>query len=1502
MSQSTQNTFYFAEVSEANNVVIAGGIRATKSVDGGYTWGEMPLGNLALPFATYSYYGAAIVSPSVYCMIGKDNTNHRSNIIRTIDGGSTWISVLQSPTGSYNYFTNIVYNGNVILVTAKNGIYRSVNDGLTWTFVAVASATSKCLQYNQTSSDWVINHSFNYYVSSDDGLTWVLNSAISSTSSTNLSIEQNNNNLLILHGGATINDRLYLIDDNYIGLDTLLIPGVALQNDPIRKSYYLPSADVIASSYAFFIKIDTLTGNFYFYNHNLVDPGTSDLVVTNDFDFDQTFGIAVGEYGGLSRFDASAQEDFYLPATFTLQSTACPGDTIFAEPDFPYSDSLQWYYDGNLVSTNTSLEYLTPYIFGQFDLVLNNWYDGNLRSDTLQLNFAPLIDAPSVSVAIDTTPCFNDAVTADITFDSGNWWFCSQDVWLNDVLLSSMTAPNSPSSSYSIATPIIATEDTLTIISDYPQQCGTTYDTVSFILYPGDDLSDNFALVSANEVCIDMNNTTPVQFEVTGTNSTCEYEVEVTSSISGGLWWTESYPGISNNTLINADVSTLYFSEDYFDTPPQVSTFQYFSVSISDDNYCSVNDIPIDTIEFFNPRAHFFTYSNAFYRNDTIEITNLNIEDNRLWSATPSGLTVNNSSFVEPTIFGDTTGIYSISLINSPLLGCSDTMSHEIYYSDSLPVITQDSCWTEDVDLVGVMMKMVVDQEGNIFELGVFDAHTGNSQSPGFHLTKRAPDGTILWAKKSNMMTSSSDFYGAVIADIDVDENGDVFGALWIRSEATYNYELINYGSNSDAGNFLFKLDGQTGDMLWFKNLSWFPISLNASTKVTDVLTTDDRIYITTAESYGFDIYSTDLNGNYITQDFVYGSAGFMKRDYLLGSNNNTSYAAHLSPQMIEMSTGEILIGAWYQGNANYAGTLLPELSSFRTDAFGTQHKTPSILVVKYTENDGFYDFKKLATTPIYSAGTAPMGEPFFDLDEDDNIIVGFDYRDAEGPVMVLDSVLNTEKGTCIFQVGPDYDLHWLNTGTVTEINDLHVAKGTGEIFVTGNTARNSAFWSADNCVMLGEDGEFPTQYGTTIYGWDLFEHDFDIDDIYTIIIDTTGAITQGEFVDVESTSSWTNIRSKLAVTPCSDLYTAYTFYYSNNSTLFTAPNWSTTVDSSFTRKTANNCSTLCTYATINYDTLFVCGLEDSIYVEFAYSTNVDSVNYTLLENGIPTGIYTVSTNGSGFYASLPNFTSDFSIEINSPLQTSFVVYEISPPVPTYNYQDTICSGDSLQFSASPASNSYLWNNSTTGINYTLNNSGYSAGTNYLHVQAEANNGCILQDSLLFYVYPHVDDTIAANYFVACGDTLSVVFNENNFVSQSWTIAGSPATNEFHGGNLNNFSNDVAVTLTDPNGCTHTTDFNIHYCYNLGIDTSLDEDQTIHIYPNPSQRLFHIELLNERTIESVRITNILGVLVYEARDIHKDALVVIIDNDPGMYILEVKTESYEFFKAQLIKH
>lgn len=1425
ITQSISNTFDFAEISEANNVAIVGGAFVTKSLDGGWTWTQMPLGFEGFPWTTYDFIDVAIINPTTYCLVGKDAINNRAKIIRTTDGGANWTNVFETAVNSGQYLTHIIYNGIAVIAAGNDGIYRSTDQGQTWSFVSVNSGYLDLLEYNTANGNIIATYTSSGTIreSSDNGMTWIYTSWPSIGGIYSSITHQNGEYFLFQSANST--KHWYTIDQNNVPLDTTTIQSTLFQSTPwVNKSYKLTNGTYFhpISNGNQLYNSDPVTGNVYLYNYYLEEPGGLQVPI-NDIDVDQTYGLLVGDLGALTRFDLTGTADIFLPPDYTLTgSYTCPGDTIKGSADYAYADSVQWYFDGNLVSTDTNLIYPTPTNFGTYDLVFNSWVNGSYTSDTTVINFAPLNPTPDYSFfTYDSTPCYNNGIYYYLTYQSGQVSGSSYEIWQDSNLI---VGPNSCSTStFSQWSTVIASQDTFYTIISRPQQCGTYYDTLSFVVYPGDDLSDNYTLLPNDS--IHCSGSAPV-FELLDTDTTCTYEFTMTNSYNGSTW-TQSYTGIYNDTLfITGGIAPIGYS--IFG-----DVYTYYEVSISNNDGCAQNNLIFDTVIIRDPRSIFYPHSQNFYTDDTLLISNANVRDNRNWSVDPADLNISNINDTVPVILGNTTGYHNIMLVNEPLQACIDSSYQIIQVADSLEQDTISNCWNTSGSWASNLHKMKMDPQGNVVTLGVYKAWPSfgsGTPRPGFVLTKYDQNGNLLWEKKADAGQFSFYLDGVVIEAFDFDDNGDIYCAIWVEGNYATNYTqegLVAAPGPYDYSGYLIKVDGQTGTILWSQDLSDY--SSGQVKRVSDLIVSGQKVHVSTSQQTNFEVITMDLNGNFLFSDQQGGSSFFLPNAYHIPNGaNGGPRESHHCPQMVELSTGEIVCVAYYAGTPYLNGSPVLQAASFQVGA---------ILVVKYNDVDGFYDLEKVAT---HFDDNLEDNVPHVAVDSSDNINIAITKSRielapyAKDTLWIKDSAIVVSGNTVLFQLNDSYDLNWISTGNYAIISDLDVAMSTGDIILSGQSAHNIGFTTDSTSAMMGYYGDYTNEYGTNPYYWELESYYIgNKRDLFTFRFDKNGIPKNGRFFMIDDSLSTYPERNQIesAVTPCGDIVCALNNkwpQYGSNYYIVDGVTYS--LDSSIIMKFAGDCVTEnCTYLTINTDTALYCIGTDSSYISFSQSYNVDSISYILLDNGAPVGNYTVTTNGNGFYLQNPSVISNFEIAIYDPIIDTITLAGNTFTAPTYTYIANQCIGDNQVISASPIAYSYLWNDTLNAGTYNFD--AVAVGNFGISVLASDINGCKSYDTLNIVVNAPISPTFDTSYFVNCFDQLVIPFNNSDYTSENWVLNGLSSTNYFDDNNLNVGMNNVEVALVDSNGCSGSYYIGVEYCISGLSDFPING---VNISPNPS--------------------------------------------------------------------
>jgi photosystem II stability/assembly factor-like uncharacterized protein len=128
-----------------NGVIVAGGrYLINKSTDNGQTW-QTVHANRSVVSAVFLNETAAVGAEVVI-----DSTQ---NLIRTTDGGSTWVVVREFKNKTSNSYFDVrirrirVFNDSIVYAIGVNNVVRSTDAGLSWTDVVINAPGSYCNYY-----------------------------------------------------------------------------------------------------------------------------------------------------------------------------------------------------------------------------------------------------------------------------------------------------------------------------------------------------------------------------------------------------------------------------------------------------------------------------------------------------------------------------------------------------------------------------------------------------------------------------------------------------------------------------------------------------------------------------------------------------------------------------------------------------------------------------------------------------------------------------------------------------------------------------------------------------------------------------------------------------------------------------------------------------------------------------------------------------------------------------------------------------------------------------------------------------------------------------------------------------------------------------------------------------------------------------------------------------------------------------------------------------------
>ena len=821
IQQATTNSFYFVEVNEPAGVCLAGGIKFIKSTDEGITWAESSLGAFGLPATLFTYHAAEILDNNTYLLVGNDNTNKKSIVIRSANGGGSWQMVASSSNNSYQFARDVASNGSTVMVATKNGVWRSTDAGLNFSFVPVTTQLGQLnattIEYFPSTGKWIWRYENNEtFQSSNDGISWSPLGGVGAfelTNRINLSNTQGIWTNKSYPNGDTC--AVYFIDGNGSIEQQLDFHAPVIQSGQLEEVFPISGTEYLAHDHGYFYLIDASDSTIEQFTHNLYSQYGGFPSEVSDADMGLTYGIAVGEQGAISRFDKLEPFETRVYADFEIPSQACPNEFLELFPMNPSVDSVEWWINNQLVSTQQNYSWNVPVSQSSIQVKLKIWRYGYV--DSTQQNISIIQEQQPVQYNLTSglTPCYGVTQLVYFQYASGYTYVPGSFTLL--MYQGDTMAYHSPSHNYGMSfyTPPVYEDDTVFLYVSRPQTCGySVVDTIEYIIQAGINMVEQFDFSTEDTLYCSPDNPAPVPYQINLelTNLTTGLTYQVTNNFGATL---SSFVATTDSVMISQPSTVAY---NYYTEPPYDAHYIAYYLKVTGPTGCTSGVMFLDSVQVIKPWANFSVEPQVYLLNDTVDIVNNHYAFYTDWSFSNPIASISNTNDTVPILTSALAAVGSLQLINNPIPGCSDTASRTIYFGETVPSLVNDVCFVKDAVLSNGIVDITTDNEGNTIEVctksqGTTSVSAGRSV---FSIAKRDPNGNLLWIKSP--ATSSSYYNRCIIIDkIELDDDGNVYALIRWNWQNTVSYEMINYYNFDQRRKaMIMKLDAQTGNMLWY--------------------------------------------------------------------------------------------------------------------------------------------------------------------------------------------------------------------------------------------------------------------------------------------------------------------------------------------------------------------------------------------------------------------------------------------------------------------------------------------------------------------------------------------------------------------------------------------------------------------------------------------------------------------------------------------------------------
>lgn len=1256
----------YAVVNDQYGFAMVGGTNQFKSIDQGQTWTQL---NSApgSPLYFFEAQNVAISSASTMCLVGFNSSTATYTIVRTTDGGTSWTQVLSTPNSEP--LKDLAANGNTLIVTGVNGIYRSTDAGLNWTFISLSSGgeSSPFVRYNPASSSWLIGGYQSYFqYSSDNGVSWQ-NLGLNFSPDANIVAESvTANGLLIARKTAAATQMLLLNAANTIDTNAIIESGLVMNGTACLTGAFF-NGNLLTHNQSLFYRVDPINNNVYHFGF----PTSGGSYLAEEISLGTNYGIAItstsGGNGRIYRIDLTQNPNLYVPSYFTIQGPGpCAGDPIIATANADYADSLKWYVNNIAVSTANTLNYSTSAgVYMTYNVKLVTYYNGVSNTTTKPVVMTAPTAPHGYTHSLDTLACYG--LPLNVLIDPNPSTPVNHTVlkmlYNGQLIYGPVVMTNS---NINASTASITTSGTLQIITYKTNYCDPNADTTSVSITVGPNLFDFSILPHDSIICVGVN----PDLYIDGTNSLYNYDFHTSYSF---VPWTSNHlilPGNSTGTLMSTQSGSDVSLNDYTTPETYGDLFMYVNLKISDTMGCTPSKI-IDTIRIVRSTAYFELHSRSQLSGDTLKLSNAYVSPNRLWSSTElNPLYIQNETDTIPFVIPDTTGFFGIKLRNEPIPGCVDSMINYVHYTDPATIMGQ-SCESKEVHEKDRLHHAKIDQFGNIYEVR---AHEANAHAPLYILRKNDPFGNLIWDKRASYTGwGYGDISGIAIEALDFDSEGNPIIGMWLDGISDYQDEYVDYQYNSNlwvhGAIYVMKIDKTDGSLIWSVDLVEAAPAANLElyqrVRLTDLVVDGNWIHVSTYSSYQLNFITLNTadgslvntapfefnawsNTPFITPGFLFGGASAL-------ANPEQSY---WSPQIDVLSTGEVVAVGNYQ-NVNMASH--PELLMPNSDL--------GMFIMKYHPDHGVYDVANIAqtgTNQFYAytyLGNSDMPKMF--VDKNDNITVAglWEHRYFQGifdthQIKVLDSIIPMETGTFVVNMDSDYTMNWLTMGTHSEIEDMAYIPATNETYFATKTRDNFSMGSGNTHIMAGEvhDQNFSyTHLPAHEYPW----LNYGQNQGFVTKLDSDGLPVEMKLFSYPNPNNDNDqgVFLRLAATACGDLAIYTTSTVTSD---IVVDNQTISPDSVMLFLQYSNCvSDDCSYLDA-YDTLKLCETNGSIDIQLADYYNLNTLSYDVIVDGTTVLMNQSATVTDGhFSVPLPTgATQGFTVAFTSPnADTLEVVY-----------------------------------------------------------------------------------------------------------------------------------------------------------------------------------------------------------------------------------------------------